>query len=35
MGGCKENVQTEKSGNNYGGETYDIQLRTILHLTVT
>ena len=28
-------AKTEKSGNNYGGETHETQLRTPLHLTVT
>ena len=27
-------AKTEKSGNNYGGEIHETQLRTILHLTV-
>ena len=33
MGGRKENVQRQKSGNKYGGETHEAQFRTILHLT--
>ena len=28
-------AKIEKSGNNYGGETHETQLRITLHLTVT
>ena len=34
IGGRKENVWTDKSGNNYGRETYETQLRITLHITV-